>query len=135
MPNKAGKKGKEPTTPVAPKTPPEPVVVPPPPNPKLQDKLSFSNCSVSDKQTHFPKYVKDEGLLDVILHVLMRLEREKQRPADPWQWIKERMFLGKYNPGDKEELQKTIAELNVKRDKLTRDRASLCIAVAKRHST
>ena len=138
MPNKGGKKGAKDgaqDTPAVPKTPPEPVVIPPQPNPKLQDKLSFSNCAVSDKQNYFPKYLKDEGLLDTIFHALMRLEREKQRPIDPWVWMKERIFLGKYSPGDKEELQKTILELTAKKEKLLRDRGSLSIAVAKRQST
>ena len=112
------------------KTVTPPAIVPP--NPKLWDKLSFASCATTQDEVEFPRYLKDCGILDMIVHALARLEREKQRPPDAWEWLRYRFFLRTFNPGDKELFRKTINELMPKKEKLLKERNDLLRAKAKR---
>ncbi|OQV14049.1 hypothetical protein BV898_11714 [Hypsibius exemplaris] len=102
------------------------------PNPKLLNKLSFAPCATTNDQVDFPRFLQNCGLLDMITHTFVRLEREKQRPVDPWEWLRYRFFLRIYDPGDKELLRKTLTELTPKKEKLLKERSDLMRAKAKR---
>jgi hypothetical protein len=113
---------------------PAPIVVIPP-NPKLLDKLSFGECTTTPDEVDFPRFLQNCGILDMIMHTFARLEREKPRPADPWEWMRYRFFLGSFNPGDKDTFRKTLAELTLKRDKLVKERNDVLRGRTKRDDT
>lgn len=99
------------------------LLVPPSPEKPLEQKLSFSQCLSTDKERVFPRYLAESGLMDMIMYALVRLEREKERPPDPWEWLRWRIFMDENgNPGDKEYLKEKLAELRAHRNGLLSER-------------
>jgi hypothetical protein len=111
------------------------IVVPSHPNLKAKKQLPFVDCTITPEAVEFQRFLRDCGILNMITDTFVRLEREKQRPADPWEWLRYRFFLQSFNPEDSENFHQILPELSSKRDKLIKERNILLRAKAKREET
>lgn len=100
--------------------------------PVPEDVLTFSGCTKTERDLVFPGFLHNCGLAGKILHAMARLEREHPRPTDPWDWIRYRISMQKYGPGDKQIFMKAVSDLTAKREKLLKEKQDLMKAKVKR---